>query len=122
MHLVLDPLPCSFAGVELDRLARLNRGTVALIVESYLGLGVQFCGFPEDDVRRSWWGVWMEVVAETKVYSTPTRLKFRGVGSGSEARKTGGRAGEVAIDFGGFQGVPILSVNTKILRLIEDLF
>jgi len=74
VRLVLDPLPRSFAGVELDRLARSNRGTVAPIVESYLGLGVQFCGFPEDDIRRSQWGVWTGVVAETKVYSAPTRL------------------------------------------------
>ena len=99
MRLVLDPLPCSFAGVELDRLARLNRGTVALIVESYLGLGVQSCGFPEDDVRRSWWGVWSRVVAQTKVYSAPTMLKFRGVGSGRKARETGGRAGKIRGDF-----------------------
>ena len=90
MRLVLDPLPRSFAGVELDRLARLNRGTVALIVESYLGLGVQSCGLPEDDVRRSWRSVWTRVVTETKVYSAPTRLKFRGVGSGRETRKAGG--------------------------------
>src|SRR6266705_6612662 len=94
VRLVLDPLPRSFAGVELDRLDRLNRGTVALIVESYLGLGVQSCGFPEEDVRRGWWGVWARVVAETKVYSAPTRLKFWGVGSGRETRKTGRRARE----------------------------
>ena len=89
MRLVLDPLPRSFAGVELDRLARLNRGIAALIVKSYLGLGVQSCGFPEDDVRRSWWGVWTGVVAETKVYSAPTGLKFWGMGSGGETRKAG---------------------------------
>jgi len=66
----------------------LNRGTVALIVEPFLWLGVQCRGFPEDDVRRSWWGVWARVVAETKVYSTPTRLEFWGVGSGGEAGET----------------------------------
>ena len=99
MRLVLDPLLRLFAGVELDRLARLNRGTVALIVKSYLGLRVQSCGFPEDDVRRSWRGVWARVVAKTKVYSTPTRLKFRGVGSGRETRETGGRAGEIRGNF-----------------------
>src|SRR6266704_6259754 len=96
---VLDPLPHSFAGVELDRLARLNRGTVALIVKSYLRLGVQSCGFPEDDVRRSWWSIQTGVVAETKIYSAPTRLKFQGVGSGREDRETGGRAGEIRGDF-----------------------
>ena len=99
MRLVLGPLPRSFAGVELDRLARLNRGTVALIVKSYLGLSVQSCGFPEDDVRRSWRGLWARVVAKTKIYSAPTRLKFRGVGSGRKARETGGRAGEIGGDF-----------------------
>src|SRR6266705_2394088 len=99
VRLVLDPLPRSFAGVELDWLARLNRGTVALIVKSYLGLGVQSCGFPEDDVRRSRWGVWTRVVTETKIYSAPTRLKFWGVGSGRKARETGGRAGEIRGDF-----------------------
>src|SRR6266581_3106443 len=102
VRLVLDPLPRSFAGVELDRLARLNRGTVALIVESYFGLDVQSCGFPEDDVRRSRRSVWTRVVAETKVYSAPTSLKFRGVGSRRETRKTGGRAGEIGGDFCGF--------------------
>jgi len=77
----------------------LNRGIVALIVESYLGLGVQSCGFPEDDVRRCWWGVWTGVVVETKVYSAPTMWKFRGVGLGREARETGGQAGEIGGDF-----------------------
>src|SRR6266705_3758236 len=99
VRLVLDPLPRSFAGVELDRLARLNRGTVVLIVKSYLGLGIQSCGFPEDDVRRSWRGFWSGVVAETKVYSAPTRSEFRGVGSGGETRETGGRAGEIGGNF-----------------------
>ena len=89
MCLVLDPLLRSFAGIELDQLARLNRGTVALIVKSYLRLGVQSCGFPEDDVRRSRWGVWTGVVAETKVYSAPTVLNFWGVGSGGKAGETG---------------------------------
>src|SRR6266705_6401346 len=102
VRLVLDPLPRSFAGVELDRLARLSRGTVALIVKSYLGLGVQSCRFPEDDVRGSWRGVWSKVVAKTEIYSAPTRLKFRGVGSGRKARETGGRAGEIGGDFCGF--------------------
>ncbi len=100
---VLDPLPCSFAGVELDRLARLNRGTVALIVKSYLRLGVQSCGFPEDDVRRSRRGVWTRVVAEAKIYSAPTSLKFRGVGPGRKARETGGRAGEIRGNFHSIQ-------------------
>ena len=102
MRLVLDPLPRLFAGVELDRLARLNRGTVALIVKSYLGLGVQSGGFPEEYVRRSWRGLWSGVVAETKVYSAPTRLEFRGVGSRRKARETGGRAGKIRGDFCSF--------------------
>src|SRR6266705_1839460 len=101
VRLVLDPLPRSFAGVELDRLARLNRGTVALIVESYLGLGVQPCGLPEEDVRRSRGSVWARIVTETKVYSAPTSLKFRGVGSGRETREAGGRAGEIGSNFCG---------------------
>ena len=103
MRLVLDPRPRSFAGVELDRLARSNRGIVALIVKPYLGLGVQSGGFPEDDVRRGWWGVWARVVAETKVYSAPTSLEFRGVVSGGETRETGGRAGEIGSNFRSIQ-------------------
>jgi len=86
----LDPLPCSFAGIKLDRLARLNRGTVTLIMKSYLWLGIQCCQFLEDDVRRSQWGVWTRVVTETEVCSVPTILKFWGMGSGREAGKTGG--------------------------------
>jgi len=67
-------------------------------VKSYLWLGIQSYGFPEDDVGRSWWGIWTGIVAEAKVYSTPTGMEFRGGGSGGETRKAGGGAGEIRSD------------------------
>ena len=63
----------------------------------------------------------MGFVAETEIYSTPTRLKFWGVGSRGEVQKTG-RARESGIYFGSFQGIPVLSVNTEVAGLTNDLF
>ena len=68
-------------------------------MESYLWLGVQSCGSLEDDVRRSWWGVWTGVVAKTKVYSAPTGLEFQGVGSRGKTGKARGQAGEIGSNF-----------------------
>ena len=89
MRLLLDPLPRSFADVERGRLARLNREVETLIVESSLGLGSQFCGFPQEDVWWGWQGVWTGVVTKAKVYSAPTMLEFWGLGSGGKAGKAG---------------------------------
>jgi len=44
------------------------------------------------------------------------------VGSGGEGRETGGRAWESGIFFGSRQGVPISSVDAKIVWLTKDLF
>jgi len=63
---------------------------VILIVESYLGLCSQFCRLPQEDVGRCGWSVGLRVITKTKVYSTPTRLEFWGVGLGREVGKTGG--------------------------------
>ena len=110
MHQVLDPLPHACAGVELDRLARLNRGTVMLIVESYLWLGADCGWFPQEDIGRCWGGVWSRLVVETEICSAPTSLNFRGRGSGREA-------GETGIDFSSIQRFPVLSINTKVVQL-----
>jgi len=64
----------------------------------------------------------MRVVAETEVYSTPTRLEFWGGGSGGETGETGGWTRETGVDFSSFQGVPILDINTEIFWLAKDLF
>ena len=64
----------------------------------------------------------MGVVTETKVRSTPATLKFRGVGSRGEGRKTGGRARGSGIYFGSFQGVPVLGVDTEVIGSAKDLF
>jgi len=42
------------------------------------------------------------------------------VGPGGKAGKAGGRIGKTRINFGSFQGIPILSVNTEIVGLTKD--
>jgi len=49
-------------------------------------------------------------------------VEVPGVGSRGEGWKTGGRAREVGIYFSSFQGIPVLSVNTEVIGLTEDLF
>ena len=44
------------------------------------------------------------------------------MGLRGEGRKTGGRARESGIYFGSFQGIPVLSVNTEVVGLANDLF
>ena len=89
MRQVLDPRPHSFAGVEQDRLARLYRGIVMLIMKAQHWLLVYCCWFPQDDVWGSRRGVWAGIVAVTEVNSTPTILEFWGRGSGGESGQAG---------------------------------